>query len=483
MQRSQKDLQKKPKKGLGSNREIMMTTYMFVLLFLGMMGFLGYYVVNNQHDLLNNNYNTRQELLTEQNYRGTIYSKDGEVLAQTVVDSQGTETRVYPYENMFSHIIGYSTKGRSGVESIANYYLINSNTSLANKAANLDADLKNPGDRVITTLDVDLQKIASNEMGIYKGAILVTEVATGKILALVSKPDFDPNKIDDIWNDLISDSNSSVLVNRATQGLYPPGSTFKIITTLEYMRENPVTCQNYNYNCIGYYKIDDIRINCYHNINHGQVNLTTAFAKSCNSSFADIGMTLDRVQFADTLNDLLFNQNLPLNLSYSKSSIQMSEETTDSQMIQASIGQGRTQMTPVHLHMITQAIAYNGVLMRPYVVDRVENDVGNIVKSFHPESYKSLMTEEESAFLMGLMEEVVKTGTGTKLSGRSYTAAGKTGSAEYSDAKGESHAWFTGYAPADHPEIAVTIIMEGAGSGGDYAVPIARRIFDAYFNQ
>ena len=109
-----------------------MTTYMFVLLFLGMMGFLGYYVVNNQHDLLNNNYNTRQELLTEQNYRGTIYSKDGEVLAQTVVDSQGTETRVYPYENMFSHIIGYSTKGRSGVESIANYYLINSNTSLAN---------------------------------------------------------------------------------------------------------------------------------------------------------------------------------------------------------------------------------------------------------------------------------------------------------------------------------------------------------------
>ena len=123
-----------------------------------------------------------------------------------------------------------------------------------------------------------------------------------------------------------------------------------------------------------------------------------------------------------------------------------------------------------------------GILMKPYAVDRVENDEGRIVKAFEPSAYGSLMTGEEAGILKGLMESVVEEGTGRKLSGLSYTAAGKTGSAEYNDVKEDSHAWFTGFAPVENPEICVTIIVEGAGSGGDYAVPIARRIFDAYFN-
>ena len=150
-------------------------------------------------------------------------------------------------------------------------------------------------------------------------------------------------------------------------------------------------------------------------------------------------------------------------------------------MMQTSIGQGQTQITPVHLNMITNAIANKGVLMKPYVIDHIENDVGTVVKSFKPQRYGSLMSDEEAEILKELMTAVVESGTATKLSGREYTAAGKTGSAEYGTVKGESHAWFTGFAPADEPEISVTIIVEGAGSGGDYAVPIARQIFDAYF--
>ena len=120
--------------------------------------------------------------------------------------------------------------------------------------------------------------------------------------------------------------------------------------------------------------------------------------------------------------------------------------------------------------------------MKPYVIDRVENDAGSIVKSFKPAGYGQLMSEEEAGILKSLMTAVVEGGTARKLSGREYPAAGKTGSAEYNDVKGDSHAWFTGFAPVENPEICVTIIVEGAGSGGDYAVPIARRIFDAYFN-
>ena len=120
--------------------------------------------------------------------------------------------------------------------------------------------------------------------------------------------------------------------------------------------------------------------------------------------------------------------------------------------------------------------------MKPYVIDRVENDAGSIVKSFKPAGYGQLMSEEEAGILKSLMTAVVEGGTARKLPGREYPAAGKTGSAEYNDVKGDSHAWFTGFAPVENPEICVTIIVEGAGSGGDYAVPIARRIFDAYFN-
>ncbi len=159
----------------------------------------------------------------------------------------------------------------------------------------------------------------------------------------------------------------------------------------------------------------------------------------------------------------------------------MSEQTADSDMMQVSIGQGTTSITPLQLNMITCAIANEGILMEPYLIDYVQNSAGNQIKVFSPSAYGSIMEKEEAAVLKALMEDVVEEGTATRLKGLSYTAAGKTGSAEYGTIKGESHAWFTGFAPAEDPQVCVTIIIEGAGAGGDYAVPIANRIFDAYF--
>lgn len=463
--------------------EIIMTSILFCVVFLSMCVYLVDFVANNEQELINNSYNPRQEILLSRNYRGSILSRDGEVLAHTVLDDSQNETREYPYSNLFAHVVGYSTQGRMGVEAQANYYLINTNTSINNKVANDVAGVKNPGDNVYTTLDVQIQQVADKQLSIYRGAIIVTEVKTGKILALVSHPDFDPNEIDAIWEDLINDDNSSVLLNRATQGLYPPGSTFKIITALEYIKENPGSWNNYHYQCNGYYKKGDSRINCYHGTNHGSVDFETSFAKSCNSSFANIGMSLDRDAFQETLDKLLFGKELPITLLSAKSSVAMNNDISDDDMIQTSIGQGRTQITPMQLNMITCAIANNGKLMKPYVVDRVVNDEGRVITSTKPSSYGYLMSQDESAILRDLMVSVVEKGTATKLKGLSYTAAGKTGSAEYNEVKGDSHAWFTGFAPAEDPEVCVTIIVEGAGSGGDYAVPIARRIFDSYFNE
>ena len=133
--------------------------------------------------------------------------------------------------------------------------------------------------------------------------------------------------------------------------------------------------------------------------------------------------------------------------------------------------------------MITCAVANRGILMKPYMIQRVESAEGAKIKEFSPEEYGALMSQKEASLLKGYMEDVVMNGTGSKLSGLSYTAAGKTGSAEFNSKKEESHAWFTGFAPASDPQIVVTVIIEGAGSGGDYAVPMARRVFDAYLGE
>ena len=465
------------------NRQILAVTWLFVGLFFAMMGYTCHYAVTHRQTLMNNSYNTRQEILIAQNSRGSIYAAGGQKLAETVTDGEGKETRVYPYANMFSHAVGYASNGKFGIEAFANYYLINSNTRLSDKVANDVAGKKYPGDSVITTLDVDLQKIAYDSLGMYSGAVIVSEPSTGRILAMVSKPDFDPNEIDQIWDTLINDKESSVLLNRTTQGLYPPGSTFKIVTALEYIRENPDSYSQFSFQCNGRFTHGEERINCYHGTSHGSENFTKAFAKSCNSAFASIGLELDRKKFGKTLDELLFNQELKVDFAYNQSKLAMDENTTDSDVMQAAIGQGTTQITPLELNMISAAIANDGELMKPYLLDRVETADRSVVKQFSPDSYKRLMSEEEAQIMTELMEEVVKSGTGTKLSGLSYTAAGKTGSAEYNKVKSDSHAWFTGFAPVEEPQVCVTIIIEGAGSGGDYAVPIAKRILDACFEE
>ena len=463
--------------------EIIITSYFFGALFLSMMIYLCFYVKNNEQELLNNSYNSRQSMLSEENTRGTIYDKNGEVLAKTVMQSDKKEIREYPFENLFSHVVGFSTKGKTGIESIANYYLINSNVSLTKKVENDVSGKKNPGNNIYTTLDANLQKIAYDSLGVYKGAIIVSEVKTGKILAMVSKPDFDPNTIVEDWEKYVNDTESSVLLNRTTQGLYPPGSTFKIFTALEYIRENPDTYINYRYTCNGHFTNGSTKINCYHGTNHGALNFLTSFAKSCNSSFANIGLTLDRDAYGETLNSLLFNQNLPLDFNYSVSNLNLDSSVSDADMIQIAIGQGKSQITPIHLNMVTNAIANDGVVMKPLIISKAVSSDGITIKEFKSDVYKTLLSKQESDILTNLMVSVVQEGTGTKLKTDAYQAAGKTGSAEYNGVKEDSHAWFTGFAPADDPQVSVTIIIEGIGSGGDYAVPIAKRIFDGYLNK
>ncbi|MCR5800108.1 MAG: FtsW/RodA/SpoVE family cell cycle protein [Lachnospiraceae bacterium] len=456
----------------------------FTLMFASMSIYLCVYVKNNKKELINNSYNSRQTLLAKENIRGKIYDRDGNILAETVKNEAGKEYRNYPYENLFCHAVGYSTKGKTGVENMANYYLINSEATISQKVENDISGSKNPGNDVYTTLDYDLQEVAYRSMGVYKGAIIVSDVKTGDILAMVSKPDFDPNTVAANWDKYIEDNDSGVLLNRVTQGIYPPGSTFKILTALEYIRENPETYMNYKFTCNGSYKADGIKINCFHGAVHGNLNFLTSFSHSCNSSFANIGMSLDRDKFGQTLNETLFNQKMPLEYNYTVSNLTVDNSTSDYDMAQISIGQGKAQITPMQLNMITNAIANKGICMQPKVLDKVISCNGDEIANWESAEYKRLMSESEAAALTNLMESVVRDGTAKAgLSGAEYTSAGKTGSAEFDSLKLDSHAWFTGFAPVEDPQVSVTIIIESIGTGGDYAVPMAKRIFDVYFDE
>ncbi len=465
-----------------TNLKIYMLSFVFLILFAAMCVYFVWFNLSKQSELFNNSYNSRQELMAEQNIRGTIFSADGEKLAYTVTKEDKTEERVYPYNNLFCHVIGYSSHGKSSVEALANYELSHSNVTLNNKVNSSLSGIKTPADNVYTTFDTKLQKVADSALGVYQGAVVVTEVKTGRILAMVSKPGFDPNEMESLLMELSDDEESSVLLNRATQGLYPPGSIFKVVTTLEYLREHDNDLSTYSFQCGGSFRLDGIKINCFNGRAHGYQTYENSVTNSCNSSFANIGVGLDLDAFADTLNKLLFNQQLPIDLPSSISRFDLVGDGSKEAIIQSSFGQGKTIVTPLQMNLITCAIANGGTLMKPQVLDSIKSADGVLLKNYLPTVHGSLMTKEESAILTDLMTKVVEVGTASKLSGLSYTVAGKTGSAEYDSNKENSHSWFTGFAPAEEPEIAVTVIMEEAGTGSSYAVPVAKRILDAYFD-
>lgn len=466
-------------------RRTVFLTGLFSILFLAMVVHILIFMTVQREEVVNHPYNiTRQQALAALNVRGTIKTENGDVLAYTRPEEDGTETRRYPYDSMFAHVVGYATNGGMGIESSMNYSLVSSHQSVGGQISNDLNNEKNRGDTVITTLDVSLQELAYRLLGAQNGAIVVMEPSTGKILAMVSKPDFNPNEIEAIWDELLEEEESSVLVNRVTQGLYPPGSTFKIFTALEYIRENPQSEEDYSYRCRGSFQTQDGHaIHCYGHHAHGTLTFEQSFARSCNSSFANIGMMLDREKFGRTLEELYFNEVLPGTLKINTSRISIGSGTDDYAMLQSAIGQGETLITPMHLCMMTCAIANGGELMSPYLVSRVESCEGDIVRSYGPTSCGNLISAEEAEALTGLMTAVCDYGTGYRLRNEAFVVAGKTGSAEFDMNSDGAHAWFTGFAPADDPQIVVTIIIEKAGAGGDYAVPIAQMLFQEYLSR
>lgn len=480
MAKKEKQNKRTPK----ADRHILWITYGIAGLFLALAVYIGYFLLVQRDTVINNSYNPRLDTFADRITRGRILGNGGEVLAETRLDTEGNEVRVYPYESIFDHVVGYMTKGKTGIESLANFYLLTSHVNLGEQVVNELAGRKNLGDDVVTTLDPVLQQAAWEALGDRKGAVVALEPDTGKILAMVSKPGYDPNTLLINWEALTSSGNDEgPLLNRAAQGLYPPGSTFKLVTALAYIREHPEDYKDFRFECDGIYENGDYSIRCFHGTAHGSQDFTLAFANSCNGAFASLGLEMDLGNFKSTAEELLFNRPLPITgYPYRQSSYEMAPGADTWEILQTSIGQGVTQITPLHNALITAAIANGGTLMKPYLLDSVVSAAGEEVRKFLPSAYGSLMTADEAEKLTELMTSVVTVGTGSALRTDAYTAAAKTGSAEFETGR-ETHAWFTGFAPAQSPEIVVTVVVEEAGSGGREAAPIGRQLFDLYLTK
>ncbi len=465
------------------NREFTVIAVFFMAVFVAMAGYLCKFMVADSEDFISSSYNPRLSAMSDSVIKGEIKTSDGVVVAQTATDVEGNEYRTYPQGRVYAHAVGYADNGMSGLEKQADFSLLRSHENIFTKAAKSLSGEKYQGDTVVSTLDSGLQQAAYEGLGYRQGAVIALDPDTGAVLAMVSKPDFDPNTVAANWDSLNSDSTTAVLLNRSTQGLYTPGSTFKIVTALAYLKEHNGSDADFTYTCTGSFTYNDSVIHCAHDAVHGEENLQQAFANSCNCAFAYMALSLDKGEFKETAEELYFNKKLPTKLlNVSKSRFALDENSTEELTQQTAFGQGDTMVTPVQMAMISAAVAGGGTTKQPTLIDHIENDTGTTIRSLLPENTNvTFMDEDEANVLSAYMRSVVTEGTAASLYTDAYTAYGKTGTAEY-NSNNDTNAWFTGYAELNGKKIAIAVVVEDASSGGTDAVPIAKSIFDVYFN-
>lgn len=452
--------------------------WMISLTFFLLLATMVKLTVFDKEQISSNPYNPRLNFMDHSIKRGDIKDINGEVIATSVQNEDGTYIREYPRSRMAAHITGYTSMGKTGVEAAENFQLQRVHNEILQRMLHVITKKEILANNVVLTVDMDIQSKAGDLLGSKKGAIVVVEPSTGRILALQAYPDFDPNKVAENWEFLKQDEDSS-LVNRATQGLYPPGSTFKIITALAAMDELE-NWENDIYDCRGKATFEDKVIHCYNETEHGNVDMKKALAVSCNGYFAHLGKKIGAEKLRKKAESLYFNQEYGFPLAYNQSSITLDKNSTESELVETSIGQGETLVTPLYMAMLASAVANDGIMMKPYIVDHIEAYNGSISKTTIPEKLRQVISSQDANRLTEMMTEVVTSGTGTAAQVQSVSVAGKTGTAE--NATGKDHSWFIGFAPAENPKVAVAVLIENSSTGAK-ATPIAGEVINYVLNK
>ena len=464
--------------------------YAFVfVLFCVLIGFTTYWSVFDAEALRDNPDNRRTLLQEEKVKRGVIRSADGEVIAGSERISGDRYRRRYPLGELFGHPVGYAftSIGRSGIERFYNDRLTGVRTELVGV---VDSILDRPrvGQDLETTLDSKVQKLATDALKASpsgKGAVVALDVKTGAVKALASVPGFDPNDLDRgrKFQELSTDEASTPLFERATQGLFPPGSTFKAVTAAAALDSGDYTPDSTLSGKNGL-EISGVPLNNFGGEDYGQITLTNALTNSVNTVFGQIGESLGKGTMQRYMDRFGFGTRMGLDLPADQ--ITRSGERLDGRLISATnrnvdvgrmaIGQDKLLVTPLQMAVVAATIANGGERMQPYLVERATDQDGRATYEHEADTADRVISSDAAAELTAMMQQVVREGTGTAAALSGIDVAGKTGTAELNN-DGLNDLWFIGFA-GDHA-VAVMVERVQGGQGGTVAAPIAKAVLEA----
>ncbi|MHB8576166.1 MAG: peptidoglycan D,D-transpeptidase FtsI family protein [Dehalococcoidia bacterium] len=413
--------------------------------------------------------------------RGRMLDRNGQVLVESRLRSDGTRTRVYALPSL-AQTTGYvSTRfGLSGLEQSFNPYL--TGEKAANPVQGALNDLLHQtvaGNDLVLTIDAHLQQAAARALGNRRGAVVALDPRTGAVLALVSAPSFDPAQIDKNGDALLADAGKPLL-NRATQGLYPPGSTYKVVTASAAL-DSGVVKPSDRFRCVNGVVIQGFVIGC-ENAPPGQTewDFATAFAFSINATFAQVAAEkLGADRFIAYSRRFGMDAPLPFDIDTATSKTTLSGGSMGQVLLASSgFGQGQLQVTPLEMALIAATVANTGKRPNPYLVQEVRTRTGEVIEQHQSPDQQRVTTPETAATMTRFM--IAAVGEFGRVAGlQGMDVAGKTGTAE-TGTSAAAHSWFIGFTPTSNPAIVVAAIVENGGPGSQAAAPIAKQVFDAY---
>jgi len=472
------------------NANIRHLSIFFLVAFAIILADVTYWQVLDASAMYNRPDNPRLVLQAREVRRGLIYDRTGRVLAQRVT----TNGYIHHYltDPSLSQVIGYDSEryGTSELENSYNKYLTgqvagNSWSSVIKRWEHKPA----VGDNVTLTIDDQLQQDVNALLPNSPSAAVVADPRNGDILAMVSKPNFDANQVSDptYWNSLLHNTDDP-LINRVTSGYYPPGSTFKIVTLAAALNSGTMSLNTIfdgqrasgPLNVQGYIipAFSSNLSDCGGRVVYPPITLETALVCSDDIVFAEVGLTIGANAFVGMAHDFGLDHVPPFAIPVVESHVRQTQTAMTPQLLAASaFGQGEIHVTPLQMLMATEAIADGGSIPYPNLVKQVTAPDGSVVQSESTGTLYRPISSSIAGQIKQAMIQVVETGSGILAQVPGVVVAGKTGTAETGDGE-PPHAWFVAFAPADHPRVAVAVIIEHGGEGATVAAPIAQKILE-----
>lgn len=460
----------------------------FLLLFVALITHINYTVLFKSDAAVQSVYNKRNAAEKSKILRGSIFDRDNNLIVKGEKTGEFTQNREYIGGVPFAHVIGYYDEvyGMSGIEKKLD-------EELSGKSINGIKDFLSffkfsneetkEGNNVITTINSDLQKKAYDLLGNKRGSVVALDPTTGEVLAMVSKPGFNPNTLKEDWEKLSTDTNTPFL-NRAVSGLYPPGSTFKAVTAISAL-ENISGVTNKTFKDEGRIQFNKSQyLENYKGKAFGSINLEQGFTVSSNVVFGSLAMDLGNDTLRATAEKFLFNKDIPsrtLTIDNSKFPTYKKEEIGN--IAQSGIGQSGVLASPIEMALVAGTIANNGIMMEPNVVKQIVTANGEVVKSYEPKEIGTITSSDNAELLKKYMRSVVTKGTGKDSEVYGVQVSGKTGTADQDTGKKIPHSWYIGFAPYENPKIAFAIIVEEGGNDSYNATDMAGALMKSYFGK